>query len=764
MVQDILDPEYYDPYDNLGRSKHFGDHRDVNFDDDNIDKSKDSDYLKGSIEKGQDARLVNQMNYYSESLAERIPLVVVPIPFASKWVGRGRQVQDSSRGHSALRSDCNAPKASNSAVVSPVSNLRRERKRGRSDIDNVIEDGDSDMNEVNFKSHQQTTQKQKLSENDKCGKDDGLDVRKGNKISSDLTSTTDLWPAGTFGTSVHDCPVLAKMCYDELLSGDRNSSRDICEDGTEEEQIEVESGDSGAGRGAQRGSGSWNSPRQRPLMLNDLVSFVGVLSVNPWDADFSQQRSSSVLPEGGIDYYEWESMLATTNPIPPPSRLPRIYVLSYRRFDLDDLARRAVNVEKQNYNTKISINGNNMVTEKEEICDPSHSPDADSDSDDESEAEWCGFPTEKMPIPSGIESLLRDDVSEGLLSAEAAPWIRALWLCLLSEADRRQVSTSKEDVITKMVRAGPAERALGCVSLQLSTPDVASAKSLYRDLAEHVLPSVCPVVAAIDLTEIMVGTSDESFIPGRDNNGRMIPCPLQLPKGSVLLINYPRSYVGMRNNGTHDVQFKNDSEKGNFDKLESIQTVLHELLQHHRISYRFEGGVMIPFDADYRVIIVTTQTQNVPCTLSALTTASSSTATPVEESSNTRTCPTKPDLRQILISGRSLSSNNNFLKFSSIVLERAQRDFLERRRRCHNSSKSTPLPGEDDFHRWLTLTKLQTKDRFCRNEHSISTNSIVLVEETGRGMDQPISAEYLEPSVEDWEAALKVDDTLRCLV
>jgi len=298
--------------------------------------------------------------------------------------------------------------------------------------------------------------------------------------------------------------------------------------------------------------------------------------------------------------------------------------------------------------------------------------------------------------------------------------------------------------------------------LQLSTSDIASAKFLYHDLADHVLPSVCPVVAAIDLTETLVRTSDASFLPGKDSNGRMIPCPLQLPKGSVLLINYPRPYLGMSNNGSPDVHFKNWSEKENCEKLESIQTMLDELLQHHRISYRFEGGVMIPFDADYRVIIVTTQTQNVPCTLSVLT--SSSIATPMEASSNERTCPTKPDLRQTLISGRSLSSVSNALQFSSILLERAQQNFLERRRLCHKSSTTTPLPGEDDFHRWLTLTKVQTKNRYCRNEHSIDTNNRVLVEDFRRGMVRSLSEEYLEPSAEDWEEALKLDDNIRCMV
>jgi hypothetical protein len=133
--------------------------------------------------------------------------------------------------------------------------------------------------------------------------------------------------------------------------------------------------------------------------------------------------------------------------------------------------------------------------------------------------------------------------------------------------------------------------------------------------------------------------------------------------------------------------------------------------------------------------------------------------------SPTRRCPTKPELREILVKGRSLNNNNDSLKFSSILLERAQRDFLEMRRRCHESSESSPLPGEDDFHRWLTLTKSQTKDRFSRDKRSNNNSNTVLVEEEiGRATDLSMSTQYYQPSVEDWEAALQLDDDLRNII
>ena len=690
----------------------------------------DDNTCNGKDDGGSDAY---QMSRHSECLAERVPLVVVPIPFASDWLFRGIQAR-------SMDSNAREPTAPKPAVVSPVSAIRGERKRGRNDVD-IDVDGDSNMNgdhtpssfvNENSTADQQTrSKKTTVSKGSESSDSDGKEKGGDKNFSCNSTNATDWWPAGTCGTSTNECPVLAKMCYDELLSGKQDNSHGKDERETKEEHIEVETEDSRSTR------------NQRPLMLNDVVSMVGVLSMNPWDADFSGQQSSSMSSTNNcMDCNGWESTMAITNTMPPPSRLPRLHVLSYRRIDLDSLAGRAINVEKRNFYKTGSNNDDEMQSEREGVRGASFRPE--SDSDDDSEVEWSGFPTaEKSTQSSGVTSLLQDSPSGSLSSPDAVPWIRALWMCLLSEADRRCVNSTDGAV----VRAGPAERALGCVSLQLSTPDVASAKSLYRNLTENILPGVCPVVAAVDLTE----TTTESIVPLKDNNGRLQPCPLQLPKGSVLLVHCPPPSIDISNNV---------SGKKENDKL--IQIILRELVQHHRIPYRFEGGVMIPFEADYRVIIVTTQTQDFPCTLTALTRASA--ATPMAEPSTARRCPTKPELREILVKGRSLNNNKDSLKFSSVLLERAQRDFLERRRRCHDLSASSSLPGEDDFHKWLTLTKAQTKIRFSRDERSNNNNNTVLVEEgIGQVKIRSMSSQYYEPSVEDWEAALQLDDDIRCI-
>ena len=691
MVQDQLDPEYYEAYDSQGRSKHFGDH--------SYCLTEDRDHAQ---ESKTDSGLY-QMGGYSDCLAERVPLVVVPIPYASDWLFRGIKNTNGS-GVEA--------RAPTSAIVSPVSAVKGERKRGFDDVDDEDETMSDDPNPsssegANVEATSQPT-RQKTS---------GAETAEP-KDEETGGDTTDWWPAGTCGTSSDECPVLAKLCYDELWSEGTSKS--------EEEQSS-----------------------SRPLMLNDVVSFVGVLSMNPWDADFSGQQSSSPTSDGMMDCMGWDSMMATTETIPPPSRLPRIHVLSYQKLHLDDLALRAIDVEKGNYNKRNEED--ELMPEREGVvCDGSPgSTNNDSDSDEES-VEWSGFPSKPKSVSMGVSSLMHGGPFGNLPSMEAEPWIRSLWLCLLSEAERRISEFDSDRDLPKIIRAGPAERALGCISLQLSTPDVASARSLYCDLAENVLPDVCPVVATVDLAE--TATDNSSFTPRKDHNGRLKPCPLQLPKGSVLLVHYPSPRISScANNATQNNGSKGSSRVQTSNNLESSKSILHELVRHHKIPYRFEGGVTIPFEADYRVIVVTTQTQDLPCTLSALTRTSSITPAPLVASpTKKRECPTKPELRETLAKGRSLKNRNDALKFSSPLLERAQNDFLERRRKCHASSPSSPLPGEDDFHRWLTMTRLQTKSRFSRDESS-------------NKKDGGHKTRYFEPLAEDWEAALKLDDDLRCV-
>ena len=794
MVQDQLDPEYYEAYDSRGRSNHFGDHSSYcGLADEHNENNNEPPLEESKTSSGVYHQMVgNNNNSYPDCLAERIPLVVVPIPFASDWLFRGIiERKGNSNSNSNSRSgdqggvgvNVSSTANSKSAVVSPVS--KGERKRGFDDVVPNNDDGDdqdetmSDYPNPSSASHtnndtknnseadsnsQPTRQKKAtvlLSSNE---------TPKEENRGGEAMTTTDWWPAGTCGTSVDECPVLAKLCYDELLAP--------------EEGMENAKADDDVAR--HRSSRSSSTCK---LMLNDIVSFVGVLSMNPWDADFSGQQpsSSNTNTASGtdsiVDCRGWDSM---TDTVPPPSRLPRLHVLSYQKLDLDGLARRAINVETNNYGCCKDDEQLLQMPEEEErggiVCggDSPSSKNNDShshsNSDDDSEVEWSGFPpmeqrNSSSPMSMTSQSLKVDGPFGSLTSMEAVPWIRSLWLCLLSEAERRTVdfdSINSNNESPKIIRAGPEERALGCLSLQLSTPDVASARSLYHDLAENILPGLCPVVACVDFAAAELEPT--SFVPRKDHNSRLKPCPLQLPRGSVLLVHYPPSHTNNANNNDrpqNSSRSKGGSEIRNNNNNNNMESILRELVQHHKIPYRFEGGMTIPFEADYRVIVVTTQTQELPCTLSALTRTGAATPSPLSASpSKRRLCPTKPELRDILAKGRSLKNTNDGLKFSSLLLERGQKEFLERRKRCYESSPSSPLPGEDDFHRWLTMTRLQTKSRLSRDERLNETSDTTPVgEDMGQQpADLPVSTQYFEPLVEDWDAALKLDDDLRCAV
>jgi hypothetical protein len=757
MVQDMLDPEYYESSDKYGRSTHFVDHCDLlnnnnNNNNNNEDNGEDNENDNGN----------------HKCWAERIPLVVVPIPFASKWL-----MSSCSDNKERLRANTNKSVA---VVVSPVSRAG-DRKRGRDDDDDdddndqnknedstMKEDNDDNIGEdKNTNSSTTTTADHHQRPNNKktmtytSEKEDNI-----NNLTTTTTTTTDWWPAGTFGTSIDQCPVLAKICYDQLLLL----------------------------------SSKQQQQKQRPLKLNDVVSLVGVLSMNPWEADFSAQSCSTTrAADDGIcgigieiddnhDYY-----------VPPPSRLPRLHVLSYKQFDLDDLAKQAIGVANKKKSRNNNNNNNNMLMDgddddDDEIFTTNSNNNNRNNDDDNNEQRSCSMEEEEsetkiidggggggrssIPVTERTSSLLALDPLSSSLSSTAL-WTRAVYLILLSDAERQQQQQQQQqqnnpggddDVETlpaTMVRVGPAERALGCVSLRLSTPDVTSSKALFRQLAEDILPEICTVVAVVDLTAttMMNNNNDFSLFPRKDNQGRLKPCPLQLPRGSVLLIHYPLS-TNKKNEKNQD-----DAQR---------ETILRELVQHHRLPYQFEGGVVIPFEADYRIIVVTTQTQELPCTLSVLTTtgigsSSTSSATTTGTGTETETIPSKPELREILMKGRlgnRSTGNDGLKKFSSSFLQRAQKDFLERRQQFHQTSSST-LPGEDDFHRWLSLTRLHTKSRRSIDGLFPNGGEAMMVEEIeGPSLSSssaPLpSEEYWEPTVEDWEAALKLDDDIRDMV
>ncbi len=760
MVQDMLDPEYY-PSLVDGKSAHF---RDWN----PFDSAP-----PGQEENGPDEGGTFSPDAEGCTLAERVPLVIVPIPFASQWLLRGGA------------SPCGTTEAASVSATTTPTNLDAQRRTdGPTSVGAVMVPPTPQPQAENRKRGRGGDEEETWRDDEPSHSPEGrhprclhssthrpMDVDDENgKVGT--TSGDDWWPAGTCGTSVEDCPVLAKLCYDQLFRSDDDepmSSGTSCAttssisatgyDGTKDKTEHW-----------RRQHPSPHSQERQRLRLNDLVSLVGVLSINPWEVDFAAQRPRDD-EEVGCCWEEFEVGLSSFAPRPPPpSRLPRLHVLSYQRLDLDELAAQAV--AGQSYH-------NHQKPPTTEHTDGHVMSVVD---DDDAEA--------SVTAPPPLQPLFSTPLA--LTHQLLAGWdpivTQAIWMTLLSRGEwRRDPSTAGPESVeegagesrtrSSLLRVGPSERALGCLSLQISTPDLATSRSCFDYLATTVLPALCPVVATVECDDhrciISGGHSDDNInvvaSPAKDKNGRMTPCPLQLPAGSVVLVHYHPT-------GPIRISGCNSSTAVDDGRHMAVKPMLHELVQHHRLPYTFEGDVTIPFEADYRVIIVTTQTQRLPCSWTVLThkgtgqwrrtAGQASHGGSISDGNN----PHEGDhhlrgpspsavaaLQEALCHARSARGNpcvgtNGNIKLAPSLLEQAQQDFLERRRHHtdvgdYGGAMGRSLPGEDDFHRWLNLAKLQSMSRCTIRRLS--------------SQDDPLDMEELEATVEDWQDALQLDDIIR---
>ncbi|CAJ1948703.1 unnamed protein product [Cylindrotheca closterium] len=376
------------------------------------------------------------------------------------------------------------------------------------------------------------------------------------KRAKSLKQSVKWWPAGCNGSDDSSSPVLAKFYYDEYMKADN---------------------------------------RPTTLRLNDIVETIGVLSMNPWEAEFCTADSDFVFDSSP----------------PPPSQLPRLHVLAYRTIDLDTLAHERV------------LNLTEMTPE-----------------------------------------MMGGTLDGGLKRSLAA---QAIFLTILSKAER------KDNLIHRL-----STSAVGCASLKVST--TVDSKEVFQRL-KNILHQSCPVVAALDLA------SKELHPFPAKLNGIIPATSWQLPSGSTLLI-----HAG-----------------------DSMQDGLEELLTSHQIVYTFEGGVQIPFEADYSIIVISNN-KTVKCSLQVY----------CDEEDLSRLEEEESRLRQALSACRTVGN----VKLSPEVLERAQDDFLSQRSSARSNPKAR-MPHEDDFHRWLCLTRLQARSR--RSEVA---------------------------TTEDWEQAVALDDAI----
>ena len=265
----------------------------------------------------------------------------------------------------------------------------------------------------------------------------------------------------------------------------------------------------------------------------------------------------------------------------------------------------------------------------------------------------------------------------------------AIWMLLQSQAERRHDDDNNHHhnaIVT------PHETLLGCASLQVHFQNSSSHLSHVATTWAAVLQQLVPLVRVVDLSELTAPYQ---------SSGRLHPNVLQLPAGSVLIVTCPNS----------------SGQQPEWSSLKQQRQTLQSLCQGHRLPYCFDGGCRIAFEADYRILVLTSGSEplfDFGCTLQVhCGPPRAVSAAPPQLARH---------LRRHLAQGRALGN----VSVPPAVLERAQHDFLQRR------ATNRAATGEREFHQWLTLTRLHARSRAVT-----------------------------EATPDDWEAALHLHQALR---
>lgn len=233
MVQDMLDPEYY-LAEIQGVSTHFRDYHSTS---------------------------TMQIMDICDNLAERQPLLVVPIPF----VGTRRRPAH----------DDDAMQLEDTADTT----THRPNKRSIGQI--IVKE------QMTRSAPHSTNESSSLSSRADVSRNHNNDATIGTLIQQQ----DDWWPAGTLGSDPNDCPVLAKLYYEQTNTED-------CR-----------------------------------LKLNQVVELIGVLSLDPWEADFDD-------PD---DPFGMDRLI-----IPPPSLLPRLHVLRVNHLEMEEINKDSISNDEKN--------------------------------------------------------------------------------------------------------------------------------------------------------------------------------------------------------------------------------------------------------------------------------------------------------------------------------------------------------------------------------------------------------------------------------
>ena len=432
------------------------------------------------------------------------------------------------------------------------------------------------------------------------------------------------------------------------------------------------------------------------LRLNDIVSMVGVVHFDPMEADFSAQEPSSGGSVGAADnevgcegLFDDMALLDGQVALPPPSILPRLHVLTFQRLDLDTMA--------------------DSIAQ-----DHPHSEDVMDD--------------RTFTIKALSEHIFGGKTMAG----------EALLLTLLSMAERDGAQQGRP-------LQTPSGSMLGCASLNFAMPGSQACKDLRGRLGA-VLRQLLPVTALADLSlpslTAGVGGEGQSATPSnsmpvaspiKTSEGRIAPSLLQLPKGACLVINQGSLVEGRVNDGAY-----------------CTLVALSEITKHHMCPYRFDGMMDFKFEADIRCIVISrtgsgasttngpaSEDQNklLPCAMRTKLSAPAYDKDTGHELSSGIAKRIRTYLAKCRASNENFERNN--IGLSRDLLLQAEKDFVKLRVASRENQDAEI--GEEDFHRWLTMTRLQARSRI-----GVSENPAAAV-----------------ASLADWTAALELDAMMK---
>jgi Mini-chromosome maintenance replisome factor len=423
-------------------------------------------------------------------------------------------------------------------------------------------------------------------------------------------------------------------------------------------------------------SDATSRPSVPSLKLNQVVEILGVLqegtvATDPNDDDMAvdenhPSRHSNNDMDGMGNQGSSMMLLEDQETTVIPSHIPRLHVLWYRTLFIDD------------------------EDEENEAMATLTSP---------STAEPIFHAWSKVGLTnSGVKD---NDPTLGGWNAVA----QAVWLLLHSQAER--------DPTTGIVRSAPHHAStLGCLSLNLLFPnaDDEPVGDNHCDVAEFIsftmkrlVPHCHILTFSSNHATASMGTPLTAIQAPHKICGRLRSTALQQPAGTMLIVDV-RNWKAESSNDIH----REDADHP-FHSLRQI-------CRHHMLQYIFEGGMQIPFEADYRVLVLSNaMTQHlVPCT-STMQLPSSCVGN-LKRDWSTLLDPLLIPIRADLQRNRSYCANR-IIHLDDSVIESSQQEFCERRRRSRDTKCAKintgvkELVDEADFHRWLTLCRVHAKSR-----------------------------------------------------